>query len=49
MTDVLKKLLDEINKNIKLLCNINFECLIINDASTNHPPEMNKNQVILSH
>ena len=38
----LKKLLDEINKNIKLLCNINFECLIINDASTNHPPEMNK-------
>ncbi len=38
----LKKLLGEINKNIKLLSNINFECLIINDASTNHPPEMNK-------
>jgi len=38
----LKKLLGEINKNIKLLNNINFECLIINDASTNRPPEMNK-------
>ena len=31
----LKKLLKEINENIKVFNDINFECLIINDASTN--------------
>ena len=30
----LKKLIQEINENIKLFNNISFDCLIINDAST---------------
>ena len=30
----LDKLLIEINKNIEFFSDINFECLIINDAST---------------
>ena len=38
----LNKLLIEINENIKSFSEINFECLIINDASTIQPPELNK-------
>ena len=38
----LDKLLNEINKNIKSFSNINFECLIVNDASTIQPPELEK-------
>jgi hypothetical protein len=38
----LKKLLIEINKNIKFYNDINFECLIVNDASTIKTPELNK-------
>ena len=38
----LKKLLSEINENIKFLGDFNFECLIINDASTTQPPELHK-------
>ena len=38
----LNKLLIEINKNIKFFNNINFECLIVNDASITEPPELNK-------
>ena len=38
----LKKLLIEINKNIKFYNDINFNCLIVNDASTTKPPELNK-------
>ena len=32
--DSLKKLIEEINENIKDFKDINFECLIVNDAST---------------
>jgi len=38
----LNKLLQEINENIKFFNNINFECLIVNDASTIEPPNLNK-------
>ena len=38
----LKKLLSEINENIKFLGDFNFECLIINDASTSQPPDFHK-------
>ena len=36
------KLLNEINENIKSFSDINFECLIVNDASTIQPPELIK-------
>ena len=38
----LKKLLSEINENIKSFSEINFECLIVNDASSVQPPELKK-------
>ena len=38
----LNKLLQEINESIKFFNNINFECLIVNDASTIQPPNLNK-------
>ena len=38
----LKKLLSEINENIKSFSEITFECLIVNDASTIQPPELKK-------
>ena len=38
----LKRLLQEINENIKTYKNINFECLIINDASTINQSELIK-------
>ena len=38
----LKKLLIEINENIKFFSDINFECLIVNDASTTGTPELHK-------
>ena len=38
----LKKLLIEINKNINFFKDINFECLIVNDASTVESPEIHK-------
>ena len=38
----LNKLLIEINKNIESFNDINFECLIINDASTNQQPKIYK-------
>ena len=38
----LKKLLIEINANIKYFNEISFECLIVNDASTIQPPKLNK-------
>ena len=38
----LKKLLIDINENIEFFKDINFECLIVNDASTIQPPELNK-------
>ena len=38
----LNKLLDEVNENIKFFEDINFECLIINDASTTQPVELKK-------
>ena len=41
----LNKLISEINENIKSFSEINFECLIVNDASTAQPPEL-KNRVI---
>ena len=40
--DSLKKLIDEINVNIKEFNDIKFECLIINDASTIHQPKVIK-------
>ena len=40
--DSLKRLISEINENIKNFDDINFECLIINDASTDQAPELNK-------
>ena len=40
--DSLKKLIFEINKNIKDLKGLLFECLIINDASTLEQPELIK-------
>jgi len=38
----LNKLLSEINEIIKSFNEINFECLIVNDASTIQPPELKK-------
>ena len=38
----LNKLLSEINENIKSFNENNFECLIVNDASTIQPPELKK-------
>ena len=38
----LDKLLIEINKNIDFFNDINFECLIVNDASTTQLPELHK-------
>lgn len=38
----LNKLLSEINENIKFFSEINFECLIVNDASTVQPPVFKK-------
>ncbi len=38
----LKKLIEEINENIKVFNDINFECLIVNDASTTQIPEIAK-------
>ena len=38
----LNKLLQEINESIKFFNDINFECLIVNDASTIQPPNFNK-------
>ncbi len=38
----LSKLLNEINENIKSFNDINFECLIINDASSIQPSELHK-------
>ena len=40
--DSFKKLIKEINENIKVFDNINFECLIVNDASTTQLPEILK-------
>jgi len=36
------KLINEVNKNIKDYTNINFECLVINDASTISQPKLKK-------
>ena len=38
----LNKLLSEINENIKSFSEINFECLIVNDASSVQTPELKK-------
>ncbi len=38
----LNKLLIEVNENIEFFNDISFECLIVNDASTIQPPELNK-------
>ncbi len=38
----LEILLKEINENIKYFSDINFDCLIVNDASTNQPPAISK-------
>ena len=38
----LKKLIKEINENIKNFDDVNFECLIVNDASTVQTPELLK-------
>ncbi len=38
----LNKLLSEINEIIKSFSEINFECLIVNDASSIQPPELKK-------
>ena len=38
----LKKLITEINENIKNFDDIDFECLIVNDASTIQVPELLK-------
>ena len=44
----LNKLLSEINENIKSISDINFECLIINDASTIQSSELKKPSNFLS-
>ena len=36
------KLLDEINKNLNDLKDVNFECIVINDCSTNKSPDLIK-------
>ena len=40
--DSLKRLIEEINENIKNFVDIDFECLIVNDASTIQAPELFK-------
>ena len=40
--DSLKRLIEEINENIKNFIDIDFECLIVNDASTIQAPELFK-------
>ena len=40
--DSLKKLIEEIDKNIKEFKDVNFECLIVNDASTVERPKLIK-------
>ena len=44
----LKKLIGEINENIKNFDDINFECLIVNDASTIQAPELIKPSKFMS-
>ena len=44
----LKKLIEEINDNIKNFDDFNFECLIINDASTTQIPEFLKPSKFIS-
>ena len=44
----LKRLIEEINDNIKNYNDINFECLIINDASTTQIPEFHKPSKFIS-
>ena len=44
----LKRLIEEINDNIKNFDDINFECLIINDASTTQTPEFLKPSKFIS-
>ena len=44
----LKKLIEEINENIKVFEDINFECLIVNDASTTRTPEITKPSKFIS-
>ena len=44
----LKRLIEEINDNIKNYDDINFECLIINDASTTQIPEFLKPSKFIS-
>ena len=44
----LNKLLNEINENIKSFSEINFECLIVNDASTIQPSKLKKPSNFLS-
>ena len=46
--DSLKKLINEINENIKDFIDISFECLIINDASTIPIPEIVKPSKFIS-
>ena len=46
--DSLKKLIEEINENIKDFKDINFECLIVNDASTVDRPKLIKPKHIKS-
>ena len=38
----LKKLIVEINENIVVFSDISFECLVVNDASTNETPQIAK-------
>ena len=40
--DSLKKLIEEINENIKGFEDINFECLVVNDASTIDQPKLTR-------
>ncbi len=42
------KLLDEINKNLNDLKDVNFECIVINDCSTNKSPDLIKPKNISS-
>jgi hypothetical protein len=38
--ETLIKLLDEINKVIEDIKNVEFDCMIVNDASTTQPPNI---------
>jgi GT2 family glycosyltransferase len=44
----LKKLIYEINENIKGYNNVDFECLVVNDSSTIIQPRLNKPKNIKS-